>query len=63
MLNPLKQYQKGLNAYRKGFTWGAFLGIVICIGLGKIMFALPIILGMFLGAILMERKLKEDGQI
>lgn len=63
MLNPLRNYQNSLRAYRKGFMWGAFSGIVICLVIGKLIIALPLICGMFLGSILMERKLKQDGQI
>lgn len=61
-MQELKQYKQALKAYGKGFSVGAFTGIVICILLSKTVLMLPVVLGLLFGAIASERKLLKDGK-
>ncbi len=54
--NP-PSFQEGAKAYRNGFFAGAFTGVVICIVIGKAIFTLPVILGLFFGAVAFDRKM------
>ncbi len=55
-VNP-QDYRNGAKAYRNGFLIGAFIGIVICLILQKVMWSLPLVLGLLSGAIAINRKI------
>ena len=52
-------YKKGLKAYRKGFAWGALIGLVGWLIIGKTIYTLPIILGLFCGAIAFQLRMRQ----
>lgn len=55
-VNP-QDYRNGAKAYRNGFLIGAFIGIVICLILQKVMWSIPLVLGLLSGAIAINRKI------
>lgn len=55
-VNP-QDYRNGARAYRNGFLIGAFIGIVICLILQKVMWSIPLVLGLLSGAIAINRKI------
>lgn len=52
-------YKKGLKAYRIGFSWGVLVGFVGWLIIGKAIYMLPIILGLFFGAIAFNMRIKQ----
>ncbi len=52
-----QEYKDGAKAYRNGFLFGAFIGIVICLFLQKVIWSLPLVLGLLAGAIAINRKI------
>lgn len=50
-------FHKAVKAYRKGFLTGAFTGVVVCLIIGKAVYSLPVILGLFFGAVAFDRKI------
>ncbi|WP_186280167.1 hypothetical protein [Fluviicola chungangensis] len=55
-VNP-QDYRNGARVYRNGFLIGAFIGIVICLILQKVMWSIPLVLGLLSGAIAINRKI------
>lgn len=50
-------FHNAVKAYRNGFFFGAFTGAVICLIIGKAVYSLPVILGLFFGAVAFDRKM------
>lgn len=56
-----EKYKKGLKAYRNGFGIGLLIGGGLCLLMGRVLLILPIVLGLFIGAVFFESKLNKDG--
>lgn len=52
-----EHFREGAKAYRNGFLLGALIGIVICLVLQKVIWSLPLVLGLLTGAIAINRKI------
>ena len=52
-----EDYRNGTKAYRNGFLFGAFIGVVICLFLQRAVWSIPLVLGLFSGAVAMNRKI------
>lgn len=59
-MHSLPNPKESMKAYRKGFMIGAFSGVVVCIFMGKVIWSLPIILGLFLGALAYDINTRND---
>lgn len=46
-----KDFKQAMASYRKGFLVGAFLGVVLCLVIGKAFLTLPLVLALLFGAI------------
>ncbi len=53
------EYKEGIKAYRKGFAWGAFTGLIGWLVIGKVIFTLPIVLGLFFGGFALQLRIKQ----
>lgn len=59
-MDDRKKYKEGIKAYKVGFGSGVIGGIAICIVTGKFWFTLPVLLGLFFGAIAFQLKTKDN---
>ena len=55
-------YQRAFKAYREGFAFGVFAGLVSWLFIGRPIYTLPILLGMLGGAIAFQLRLRKENQ-
>lgn len=55
-----ENYKKAFKAYRNGFAFGVFAGLVSWIFIGKPVYTLPLISGMLFGAVAFQIRLRKE---
>ncbi len=57
---PQDNYKKALKSYRNGFGFGVLIGVSTWLISGKVIYTLPIILGLFLGAFAFNYRIRQE---